>query len=98
MPEGQKAVSRIALYREKKGLTQLQLSQSLGVTVTTIQNWEKGRAGVEQIERVINLCKVLECEPEDLIEYVPAPIEEIKPKRNFFDDKLTQATSSEVNK
>lgn len=66
-----KAIPKIALLREKAGLTQLELSRCIGVTENTIQNWEKGRAGVEQIERLIKLCATLDCKLEDLIEYVP---------------------------
>ncbi|MDJ0897437.1 MAG: helix-turn-helix transcriptional regulator [Xenococcus sp. MO_188.B8] len=63
------AKSKISELREKVGLTQLQLSKKLGITETTVQNWESGRAGLEQLERFVNLCKVLNCRAEDLIEY-----------------------------
>lgn len=68
--ESLRAIPRIAELREKAGLTQLELSRRLGVTETTIQNWEKGRAGLEQIERLIKLCEALACDIKDLIEYV----------------------------
>lgn len=64
-----RAVSKISDLRDRAGLTQLELSQKIGVTETTIQNWEKGRAGLEQIVRVIKLCEALSCKPEDLLEY-----------------------------
>ncbi|MBE7379842.1 MAG: helix-turn-helix transcriptional regulator [Leptolyngbya sp. SIO1E4] len=63
--------SAIAALREQKNLTQLQLAQEVGVTETTIANWEKGRSGLEWIDRLIRLCAALECTPEDLIRYVP---------------------------
>lgn len=66
-----KPVSRIAQLREETGLTQLELSQLLEVTENTVANWEKGRSGLEWIERVIKLCKIFDCVVEDLIEYVP---------------------------
>ena len=62
---------RIAALREQAGLTQLELSQRVGVTETTIANWEKGRSGIEWIERIIRLCSELKCELEDLIVYLP---------------------------
>ncbi len=61
--------SKIAELRKKAGLTQLELSEKLGTTETTIQNWESGRSGLEQLERFVFLCKVLNCQAEDLIEY-----------------------------
>jgi transcriptional regulator with XRE-family HTH domain len=66
----QKAKPRIASLREKAGLTQLELSRLVGVTESTIQNWESGRSGIDQIERIIKFCKALNCQLEDLIEYV----------------------------
>jgi transcriptional regulator with XRE-family HTH domain len=64
-----KPVMRLGKLRKKAGLTQLQCSQKLNVTENTYANWEKSRTGVELIERVINLCKLFDCNPEDLIEY-----------------------------
>lgn len=66
-----KAVSQIAHLREQLGLTQLELSQLLEITENTVANWERGRSGVECIERVVKLCKIFKCSPEDLIAYIP---------------------------
>lgn len=65
----QKPKPRIALLREKAGLTQLELSRLVGVTESTIQNWESGRTGTDHIERIIRFCKALNCQVQDLIEY-----------------------------
>ncbi len=59
---------RIAFLREKAGLTQLELSRLVGVTESTIQNWESGRTGTNHIERIVKFCKALNCKVEDLIE------------------------------
>ncbi len=66
----QKPKPRIALLREKAGLTQLELSRIVGVTESTIQNWESGRTGTDHIERIIRFCKALNCQVEELVEYV----------------------------
>ncbi|AUT01106.1 transcriptional regulator [Nostoc sp. CENA543] len=71
----QKPKPRIALLREKAGLTQLELSRLVGVTESTIQNWESGRTGTDHIERIIRFCKALNCQVEDLIEYANEPID-----------------------
>jgi transcriptional regulator with XRE-family HTH domain len=71
MPEQTKAISKIADLREQAGLTQAQLAVFIGVTTNTIQNWESGKSGVEQIERFLKLCEILGCELKDLVEYVP---------------------------
>ncbi|MDZ8185255.1 MAG: helix-turn-helix transcriptional regulator [Nostoc sp. ChiSLP02] len=66
----QKPKPRIALLREKAGLTQLELSRLVGVTESTIQNWESGRTGTDRIEIIIRFCKALNCQVEELIEFV----------------------------
>ena len=65
-----KAKPRIAFLREKAGLTQLELSRLVGVTESTVQNWESGRTGINHIERVARFCKALNCGAEDLLEYL----------------------------
>lgn len=73
MPKHKKALSgatsRIAHLRNELGLTQAQLAVLVGVTNNTIQNWEKGRSGVDQIEKFLKLCEVLDCKLKDLIAY-----------------------------
>lgn len=76
----QKAKPRIAFLRDKAGLTQLELSRLVGVTESTIQNWESGRTGCDHIERIVRFCQALNCKVEDLIEYVSASPEEISVK------------------
>lgn len=65
-----KAVSRVALLREEIKLTQLELAQLLDITENTIANWERGRSGIEWFVRIAKLCKILQCHPEDLYEYI----------------------------
>jgi transcriptional regulator with XRE-family HTH domain len=73
-------VSKIAPLREAAGITQRELSQIVGVTETTIANWERGRSGLEWIDRLIKLCQALNCELDDLIEYdVAEDIAEAEP-------------------
>ncbi len=63
------AIPNILKLRKEANLTQLELSQIIGVTEASIQNWEKGRAGLKHIERVIALCRALNCEAQDLVTY-----------------------------
>ena len=65
---GKLTVSKISELRQKKGLTQRELAQAIGVTETTIRNYEKGRSILEWIERVVKLCQTLDCDPQDLID------------------------------
>jgi transcriptional regulator with XRE-family HTH domain len=79
--------SRIAELRQRVGLTQLELSRRAGVTENTVQNWEKGRVGIEQIERVLGFCKALNCQVEDLIEV------KSRPETSAEADKSVQASN-----
>ncbi len=63
---GENYVSKVASLRESKGLTQRQIAQALGVDVSTVRNWEKSRDGVKMFVRVARLCRLLECQPDDL--------------------------------
>lgn len=62
-------VSNVAQLREKAGLTQRQLAHLVGVTESTIRNLERNRNGVEQIERIVKLCRALKCDADELINY-----------------------------
>lgn len=64
-----KLVSKIGELREKQGLTQRQIAMELGVTETTVANWERGRSGLDWIDRLNRLCKLLECDLDELILY-----------------------------
>jgi transcriptional regulator with XRE-family HTH domain len=62
------ALSKISELRQRKGLTQKELADQLGMTVTGFQNWERGTNNRKHIERVAKLCEVFECSPKDLLE------------------------------
>lgn len=61
--------SNIGKLRNQSNLTQLELSQIVGVTETTIANWEKGRSGLVWIDRVLKMCRALDCTLDELISY-----------------------------
>ncbi len=62
-------MSRVAELRKRREITQRQLANLVGVTETTIRNWENSRSGVDWFERVARLCEALECTPKELLEY-----------------------------
>jgi transcriptional regulator with XRE-family HTH domain len=82
MKNKKSSVSRIAELREQVGLTQKELSNLVGVTENTIANWEKGRSGIDWIEKLIRLCKALNCDLKSLIDYQP-------PERELSLEELT---------
>jgi transcriptional regulator with XRE-family HTH domain len=63
-----KFVPKISELRTKMNLTQRELADAVGVTESTIANWEKGRSATEWFVRVDRLCKALSVDPNDLYE------------------------------
>ena len=65
---GEIYVSRVAELRKRAGLTQRELALRMGVTESTIANWETGRNGLDWFVRISKLCRELNCGPDDLFE------------------------------
>jgi transcriptional regulator with XRE-family HTH domain len=70
---------RIAELRKQQGLSQRELAQAIGATEVTIANWERGRSGLDWIERLIRLCDGLDCEITDLLLYNEREIRKERP-------------------
>lgn len=62
-------MSKVSELRKKAGLTQRQLADAVGVTESTIRNWENDRNGIDWFERIAKLCDALQCVPAELYEY-----------------------------
>ena len=60
--------SEIAKLRKELGLTQRKLADLVGVTESTVANWEQGRRGFDKIVQIKELCKALECDVRQLIQ------------------------------
>lgn len=54
------------IMRERAGLTQLQLSEQLGVPQSTIASWETDRA-LPRADKLIDIAKLLNCTIEELL-------------------------------
>jgi transcriptional regulator with XRE-family HTH domain len=80
-------ISNIGHLREQAGITQRELALILGVTETTIANWERGRSGLDWIDRIMKLCKALDCNLEDLI---TEEVDEAEPSDEPTFDELRQ--------
>lgn len=51
-PDTKKMVSCVTELRKRLNLTQKQLAKLVGVTETTIRNWENDRSAIEWFERI----------------------------------------------
>ena len=67
------------------GLTQQELGAFVGVTTNTVQNWESGKSGLDQIRKFLRLCAILGCDLADLIDDP-----ELKQTKGFSLDQLRQ--------
>ncbi|MBW4658092.1 MAG: helix-turn-helix domain-containing protein [Drouetiella hepatica Uher 2000/2452] len=74
---GKVPVSKVAELRKRVGLTQRQLADEVGVTESTISNWEQGRNSLVWLERVAKLCHALKCTPDQLIDYIDPDSESV---------------------
>ncbi len=58
----------VVLARRKKSLTWL--SDEVGVTMANLSILKKGKARAIRFSTLNAICKVLECQPGDILEYV----------------------------
>lgn len=89
--------SNIAELRKRKGLTQLDLSHKVGVTETTIANWENNRKNLDIIYKLIKLCKALDCDIHQLI--IHSTTEELQHREDIDvkKNKIKKSTWSVLN-
>ena len=58
----------VMLARRKMSLTQL--SQLVGITITNMSILKSGKAKAVRFSTLEEICKVLECQPGDILEYL----------------------------
>jgi len=58
--------SRIRKYREKKGISQTELAQMLGIKNNRVSNWEQGHNRPDA-DILTKLCYVLDVSPSELL-------------------------------
>ena len=61
----------VMLAKRKMSVTQL--SQQVGITMANISILKNGRAKAVKLETLGRICRVLDCQPGDLLEYREEP-------------------------
>lgn len=61
----------VMLARRKMRLTDL--SQRVGVTVANLSNLKTGKARAVRFTTLEAICRTLDCQPGDILEYHPSP-------------------------
>ena len=59
----------IMLARRKMSLTEL--SERVGITIANLSILKTGKARAVRLDTLNRLCAALDCQPADLLEYVP---------------------------
>lgn len=64
----------VMMARRKMGLTEL--SERVGVSPANLSILKNNRARAVRFSTLEAICRVLDCQPGDLLEYVPTPQDE----------------------
>ena len=63
-------VVRIDVMLAKRKMSVTELSEKVGITMANLSILKNGKAKAVRLETLEKLCKALECQPGDLLEYV----------------------------
>lgn len=66
-------VVNVDVMLAKRKMRVSELAEKLGITLANVSILKNGHAKAIRIETLNNLCKALNCQPGDLLEYVPDP-------------------------
>ena len=63
----------VMLAKRKVSVTEL--SERLGITMANVSILKNGKAKAVKLETLNKICRILDCHPGDILEYVPDPEE-----------------------
>ncbi len=64
--KGEKMVTKIKEVREKRGMTQEELSEKSGISRTTISDLENGKIKNTSASTMVSISKALKCKVKDI--------------------------------
>lgn len=64
-------VFNIDVMLAKRKMSVTELSERLGITMANVSILKNGKAKALKVETLNKLCEILDCQPSDLLEYVP---------------------------
>ena len=62
---------KLDLMLVKKKMSLTDLSQKIGISMTNLSLLKKGRVKGMRFSTLESICRELECQPGDLLEYIP---------------------------
>ena len=72
----------VMLARRKMSLTEL--SERVGITIANLSILKTGKARAVRLDTLNRLCAALDCQPADLMEFLPDPPEELPHRQLQF--------------
>ena len=63
----------VMLAKRKVSVTEL--SERLGITMANVSILKNGKAKAVKLETLNKICRILDCQPGDILEYVPEETE-----------------------
>ena len=69
-------VINIDVMLAKRKMSVTELSTRVGITMANMSILKNGKAKAIKLETLSKICEVLECQPGDVLEYVPGETEE----------------------
>ena len=63
-------VVRIDVMLAKRKMSVTELSEKVGITMANLSILKNGKAKAVRLETLEKLCKALDCQPGDILEYV----------------------------
>ena len=69
-------IFNIDVMLAKRKMSVTELSQKLEITMANVSILKNGKAKAVKVETLDKICKVLDCQPGDLLEYRPDEEEE----------------------
>jgi len=69
-------VINIDVMLAKRKMSVTELSNRVGITMANMSILKNGKAKAIKLETLSKICEVLECQPGDVLEYVPGEMEE----------------------
>lgn len=61
----------------KRKMSVTQLSEELDITMANVSILKNGKAKAVKLDTLNKICKVLDCQPGDILEYIPDEKDEV---------------------
>ena len=69
-----------------KKMQSVELAEKLGVTVQTVSRFKNGKVRAFRIETMNDICKIFDCQPGDVLEYIDDEVAKERFGAQFWED------------